>query len=80
MKLKELLEIIPENYEVGLADFDKDICTISYFKKEDAIMGFAQKAPMMPTAIPIWQRKAFVFCASGTTMSLGMSRAFWKQY
>ena len=51
MKLKELLEIIPENYEVGLAYFDKDICTISYFKTEDVIMGFAQKAPMMPEEI-----------------------------
>lgn len=51
MKLKELLEIIPENYEIGLENFDKNICTISYFKKEDAIMGFAQKAPMMPEEI-----------------------------
>lgn len=51
MKLKELLEIIPDNYEVGLVDFDKDICITSYFKKEDAIMGFAQKAPMMPEEI-----------------------------
>lgn len=51
MKLKKLLEIIPENYEIGLENFDKNICTISYFKKEDAIMGFAQKAPMMPEEI-----------------------------
>lgn len=41
MKLKGLLEIIPENYEVGLADFDKNICTISYFKKEDAMLLFS---------------------------------------
>lgn len=47
MKLKELLEVIPENYEIGLANFDKNLCSISYFKKEDAIMGFAQKVPMM---------------------------------
>lgn len=51
MKLKKLFEIIPENYEIGLENFDKNICTISYFKKEDAIMGFAQKAPMMPEEI-----------------------------
>lgn len=24
MKLKELLEVIPENYEIGLANFDKE--------------------------------------------------------
>ena len=51
MKLKGLLVIIPENYEVGLADFHKNICTISYFKKEDAIMGFAQKSPIMTEEI-----------------------------
>lgn len=51
MKLKELLEVVPNDYEIGLANFDKDICTISYFKKEDAIMGFAQKVPMMPEEI-----------------------------
>lgn len=51
MKFKELLKVIPENYEIGLENFDKNICTISYFKKEDAIMGFAQKAPMMPEEI-----------------------------
>lgn len=51
MKLKELLGVIPDNYEIGLANFDKNLCPISYFKKEDAIMGFAQKAPMMPEEI-----------------------------
>lgn len=51
MKLKELLEVVPKDYEIGLANFDKNICTISYFKKEDAIMGFAQKVPMMTEEI-----------------------------
>lgn len=32
MKLKELLEVVPKDYEIGLANFDKNICTISYFK------------------------------------------------
>lgn len=51
MKLKELLEVVPNDYEIGLANFDKNLCSISYFKKEDAIMGFAQKVPMMPEEI-----------------------------
>lgn len=51
MKLKELLEVVPNDYEIGLANFDKNICTNSYFKKEDAIMGFAQKAHMTPEEI-----------------------------
>jgi hypothetical protein len=51
MKLKELLEVVPNDYEIGLANFDKNICANFYFKKEDAIMEFAQKAPMTPEEI-----------------------------
>lgn len=51
MKLKELLEVVPNDYEISLANFDKNICTNSYFKKEDAIMGFSQKVTMMPEEI-----------------------------
>lgn len=50
MKLKKLLEVVPKDYEISLANLDKNICT-SYFKKEDAIMGFAQKVTMMPEEI-----------------------------
>lgn len=45
MKLKELLETVPMDYEIGLADF-KCIYTISYGTKEDAIYDFAVKAKM----------------------------------
>lgn len=51
MKLKELLEVVPNDYEIGLVNFDKNICTNSYFKKEDAIMGFSQKVTMMQEEI-----------------------------
>lgn len=46
MKLKELLEVVPMDYEIGLADFNKHICTISYGTKENAIYSFALKAKM----------------------------------
>lgn len=46
MKLKELLEVIPMDYEIGLADFNKYILTISYGTKEDAIYDFAAKDKM----------------------------------
>lgn len=46
MKLKELLEVIPMDYEIGLTDFNKYICTISYGTKEDAIYDFAIKDKM----------------------------------
>lgn len=43
MKLKELLEVIPDNYEIGLANFDKGNGIIVYGTKEDAIQKFAEK-------------------------------------
>lgn len=43
MKLKELLEVIPDNYEIGLANFDKDNGIIVYGTKADAIQKFAEK-------------------------------------
>ena len=43
MKLKELLQIIPDDYFIGLADFSKDSCTITYGTKEDAIGSFVRK-------------------------------------
>ena len=30
MKLKEILELISDNYEVGLADYDRGLCIISF--------------------------------------------------
>lgn len=46
MKLKELLEVIPMDYEIGLADFNKQILTISYGTKDGAIYDFAVKDKM----------------------------------
>lgn len=43
MKLKELLETVPMDYEICLADFNKCIRTISYGTKENAIYDFAVK-------------------------------------
>lgn len=46
MKLKELLEVVPMDYEIGLTDFNKYIYTITYGTKEDAIYDFAVKHKM----------------------------------
>lgn len=46
MKLKELLETVPMDYEIGLEDFNKYIRTISYGTKENAIYDFAVKDKM----------------------------------
>ena len=45
MKLKELLEVVPNDYEIGLANFDKNICTISYFKKRGCYHGICSEGP-----------------------------------
>lgn len=46
MKLKELLKMVSCDYEIGLADFNKYIRTISYGTKENAIYDFAVKDKM----------------------------------
>lgn len=47
MKLKELLEVVPMDYEIGLTDFNKKhICIISYGTKENAIYDFSVKHKM----------------------------------
>lgn len=47
MKLKELLEVIPDNYKLGLMDFDPDnYSTMVFGNKNDIILGFAQRAGM----------------------------------
>lgn len=46
MKLKELLETVPMDYEIGLADFNKCIHTTTYGTKEDVIYEFAVKHKM----------------------------------
>jgi hypothetical protein len=43
MKLKELLEVIPDEFEIGLTSYDEWVCTFVYGKKDDAILSFAIK-------------------------------------
>lgn len=44
MKLKELLKIIPDNFEVGLGDNDRKVFIIALHEKEDAVTHFAELA------------------------------------
>lgn len=64
MKLKELLEVVPEDYEIGLAGFDNDIYTITYGTKEDAIMGLAQKSTFSKEQIENMDAIAIYPCAN----------------
>lgn len=47
MKLKELLDTIPDYYKLGIMEEDVDsFATIVFGNKNDTICGFAQKAGM----------------------------------
>ena len=47
MKLKELLEVIPDNYKLGLMDSDPDnYSTMVFGNKNDVIWGFAHRVGM----------------------------------
>jgi hypothetical protein len=43
MKLKELLEIIPDECDIGLSNFSKGNCKVTYGNREYAILSFAER-------------------------------------
>ena len=52
MKLRELLEVIPDNYPLGLMNSDPDNYSILVFgNKKDIIFGFSQRTLLMPEQI-----------------------------
>jgi hypothetical protein len=52
MTLKELLEVVPDNYPLGLMDSDPDNYSILVFgNKKDIIFGFSQRTLLMPEQI-----------------------------
>ena len=52
MKLRELLEVIPANYPLGLMNSDPDNYSILVFgNKKDIIFGFSQRTLLMPEQI-----------------------------
>lgn len=46
MKLKKLLKLIPDEYKIGLTDYEGNVTLVSYGTKEDAVMNFAQKTAL----------------------------------
>ena len=52
MTLRELLEVVPDNYPLGLMDSDPDNYSILVFgNKKDIIFGFSQRTLLMPEQI-----------------------------
>ena len=48
MKLKKLLKVIPDEYKIGIADFNEDSSIVSYDTKEDAVKSLAIKTTTTP--------------------------------
>lgn len=52
MTLEELLEVVPDNYPLGLMDSDSDDYSILVFgNKTDIIFGFGQRARLLPEQV-----------------------------
>lgn len=52
MTLKELLEVVPDNYILGLTNAEVDNYSILVFgRKKDAIWGFGQRAFLSPEEV-----------------------------
>lgn len=52
MTLRELLEVVPDNYPLGLMNSDPDNYSILVFgNKKDIIFGFSQRTLLMPEQI-----------------------------
>ena len=52
MKLKELLEVVPDKYIIGLMDADVDnYSTLCFGHKDEVIKGFGHRAGMPPAHV-----------------------------
>lgn len=51
MKLKKLLKLIPDEYKIGITDYEEENMFVSYGAKEEAVANFAQKAALTKEAI-----------------------------
>lgn len=46
MKLKKLLKLIPDEYKIGITDYEEENMFVSYGAKEEAVTNFAQKTAL----------------------------------
>ena len=51
MKLRKLLKLIPDEYKIGITDYEEENMFVSYGTKEEAVMNFAQKTALTKEAI-----------------------------
>lgn len=72
MKLRELLKVIPDEYEIGIAGSDKNIYTITYGNQEEAIMGFAKSSTYTKEQIEDMEVIAIYPCTNVSCKELHM--------
>lgn len=46
MKLRKLLKLIPDEYKIGITDYEEENMFVSYGTKEEAVTNFAQKTAL----------------------------------
>lgn len=46
MKLRKLLKLIPDEYKIGITDYEEENMFVSYGAKEEAVTNFAQKTAL----------------------------------
>lgn len=51
MKLKKLLKLIPDEYKIGITDYEEENMFVSYGTKDEAVANFAQKTTLTKEAI-----------------------------
>lgn len=51
MKLKKLLKLIPDEYKIGITDYEEENMFVSYGTKEEAVANFAQKTALTKEVI-----------------------------
>lgn len=51
MKLKKLLKLIPDEYKIGITDYEEENMFVSYGMKEEAVANFAQKTALTKEVI-----------------------------
>ena len=51
MKLKKLLKLSPDEYKIGITDYEEENMFVSYGTKEEAVANFAQKTALTKEVI-----------------------------
>ena len=63
MKLRKLLKLIPDEYKIGITDYEEENMFVSYGTKEEAVTNFAQKTALTKEIIEDMREATVSPCA-----------------